>query len=498
MGRAGAAGGSLCGARRLRGARVCRPASRGGGVCGPAKHRVALRLPAEETASKPFSEVQSDRRLFPMASKDQRKEKETPANCLTASFQWADVLSTVKDQIPSMDSDILKSDEEEDGELFIFQRDQSNLIPDLSEELEDIPPEEARLQKTFEFMRHPGKIWNENEGNPTFETDSSALQSASGGHILLEKGGLDLLTEEQSGQQAIVPSEFSTDECKSGKGISGAFPDKEQNVRKDDGSEHCLSLGMSPSAEGSPFLMLNTSEKERRKLIEAKILSKAALGLHSENVDHSESKNNNNSLEKTAKSERELQAEHRGELMLLAFKAQFKVLDVTVWLGTREMEKWDLDKILHDLEMQNDSHASWITETAFPSTNHETFRAVSQAKLMGKLEELSLKQSRAHCSRHRKCLAKLPRFSQCQGDGRDVPFPAPVTTGRSLTPAVLRFPPDPPTVYIDLRDALPQESQVLNTEKQSSSDSSTDEEEDTEVTGQETVEERMKEFPQPS
>lgn len=53
---------------------------------------------------------------------------------------WASILQTVREQLPSLDSDSSLSDCGEQ-ELFIFQRDDAVLIPDLSEELAEDPDE---------------------------------------------------------------------------------------------------------------------------------------------------------------------------------------------------------------------------------------------------------------------------------------------------------------------------------------------------------------------
>ncbi|XP_033023719.1 uncharacterized protein C16orf71 homolog isoform X2 [Lacerta agilis] len=415
-----------------------------------------------------------------MASEDQNKEKEGGPNLPTAPFQWGAILSAVKDQIPSMDSDTLVSDcNEDDGELFIFQRDQPNLVPDFSEELEDLPPEEAHLQKTFEFMRHPRETWNEDGEGSAFQKDKSPR-----GLVLLDKGGFDLVTEEKSNQQAIAPSVSSTNEHKPGEGISGVPRDQERDVRENKG-RLSSSPDTLPSVEVSPLLVLNTSEKERRKLIETKILSKATLGPPSGELGHPQTKNNNNNLEIAEQEPGAISAEHPRELMLFAFK---------------DIEKWNLDKVLQDLEKQSGDRNCTV-EAAFPSVNHEAVRAQSQTRLMGKLEELCLKQSRAFFSHRRRCLAKFPNFNECQGDGRDVPILASRTNGQSLPPFELQCFPEPPTVYIDLRDTTSQKSESLADEQQSWSSSSTDEEEEEEemeVTDREKVEEGMKELPQPS
>ncbi|XP_053131635.1 dynein axonemal assembly factor 8-like isoform X2 [Hemicordylus capensis] len=408
-----------------------------------------------------------------MASEDQNREREGPSGPPAAPFQWGAVLSAVKDQIPSMDSDISIPSCDEDGELFIFQRDQSNLIPDLTEELEDISPEEMDLQTTFTFMRHPGELWNKELESAASPKAKATPQSVSGGHVLLDRDSLGLLTEEMSSQEAAVLSGLSTNEPKPGEGVSGGLRGKALHVSNDKGTCSSSPDMLSP-VEVSPFL--NASEEERRKLIETQILSKVMLGPSSGDVGHPPPNNNNNNVERAAETGRKpaaISAEHPREL--LAFKS---------------LEKWDLDKILQDLEKQSDGGCA-IAEDAFPSKDHETSRALSQMRLMEKLEELSLQQSRAFFSHRRRRLARLPHFDECQGDGREVPILVPLRNGQSLTPLELQYTPEPPTVYIDLRDTTPQKPEPLAPEKQSSSDSSADDEEDTEVTGQGNTEERF-------
>nr|XP_025036287.1 uncharacterized protein C16orf71 homolog isoform X2 [Pelodiscus sinensis] len=249
-----------------------------------------------------------------MASEGQSQEKEDPSEDLTAPFQgtrpfhWGAILSAVKDQIPSLDSDTSTSDGDEDGELFIFQRDLPNLIPDLSEELTDLSPEDPDVQ---------------------------------------------------------------------------------------------------------------------------------------------------------------------------------------------DLEKWDLDKILEDLEEQKGSRTH-SEEPVLPSEDHKTVVARSQSRLMEKLEELCTKQSKALSPCRRKPLAKLAHFQEHGGDQKEVVFPPSPQSCRSRDVPELQGPAEPPTVYIDLRDAKPHQSAFLPNENQSfhcdsstedvtvplRSDSSTEDEGDTTVKDQ--------------
>ncbi|XP_060117008.1 dynein axonemal assembly factor 8 [Heteronotia binoei] len=402
-----------------------------------------------------------------MESDTPSKEKTGPQNLPMASFHWGAALSAVKDQIPSMDSDHSTSDGDEEGDLFIFQRDLSKLIPDLSEELEDYSLDITNSQNTVPFTEHPLELQNEDLDASSFQAEESSPQSGSRGHVVLDRDDFDLGVKDPPSEQGVISLELPLHEHESKEGISGTLAERDPAAKK--GKETWgLTPDQLPSVKGLTFLSEKEKQieidsgKEGRKLIETKIHSKETP------------KNNNNNLGRTTKEKSEqcaVSAKHPRELRLFALK---------------DMEKWDLDKVLQDLETQSEaSRSQTAEEAAFPWMDHETRRAVSQMKLMGKLKELCLKQSRAFFMRRRRRLAKFPHFNEGQGDGRDVPSLVPSTNNQNSTPMGLQYTPEPPTVYIDLRDTEPQNCGLLGEEKQSSRDSSTDSEEDTEAMGQE-------------
>ncbi|XP_042710061.2 dynein axonemal assembly factor 8 isoform X2 [Chrysemys picta bellii] len=286
-----------------------------------------------------------------MASEGQGQEREDPSEDLTTPFRgnrtlhWGAILSAVKDQIPSLDSDTSASDCDEDGELFIFQRDLPNLIPDLSEELTDLSPGDPDMQQILESVGHSRETCNG-------DLESSNLQ-------------------------------------------------KEMDVTQPVGRE---------------------------------------------NVP----------------------------------------LDI---------EKWDLDKILEDLEEQKDSRTH-SEEPALPSKDHKALIARSQSRLMEKLEELCANQSKALSPRHRKPLATLAHFQEHQGDQKEIVFPPPPQSCRSMDMPELQCTAEPPTVYIDLRDVKPHKSALPSVENQSLNDSSTEDEEDTTVKDQPKTKARMQDSSQ--
>ncbi|XP_039205834.1 uncharacterized protein C16orf71 homolog isoform X2 [Crotalus tigris] len=409
-----------------------------------------------------------------MASGDGNKEAGSPPDFHgTPRIRWGSLLSAIRDQIPSMDSDASLAESDEDGELFLFQRDQSNLIPDLTEELEDLPLEESYLQENFSFMRRPQTIWNEDLRSSAFQNEGIP-PSESRGDLLLD---LRSQNEEEPSQDAISSLEFSINEHQFDEGISRDMTGKMWDLEKEKDTPD-PSPGMITAKETPPLLMSDSSQEERRKLIETKILSKAPLRPLSDlGYPEPQNKNNVGRMAEVKKEEAVISAEHPQELTLFRFK---------------DIEKWDLDNILQKLEKQNKA-TSWPGEAGSPSLSHEHFRAVTQSKLMAKLEELSRKQSKAFLSRWQRCPPNPPAHDKSQGDARDTPGPAPIKNDLSRIPAAFCVP-EPPTVYIDLRDSVSEKVDSLTDETQSLSDSSSDDEEDRKGTTQNKEEGMMDEL----
>ncbi|XP_068764144.1 dynein axonemal assembly factor 8 isoform X6 [Struthio camelus] len=316
-----------------------------------------------------------------MASERQSEDTECPPEPLTApvqsnrAFQWGAILAAVKDQLPSLDSDTSTSDCESDGELFIFQREHPNLIPDLSEELMDFSWEDSNMQQIQETARHPWEVWNENLESFGLQKETDGVQVIAKKHMQVikdETSSLASHTEEIPGQKGTV--------------LEGSFADSTDHLEEKE-------LSKRQAGETGEF-WLNTalsmedpgSEKERRKLIETKILSKIFL---EPSPGHPELKVKpplegiSSVLERITK-EQTSSAEHPQELTHLSLP---------------DIEKWDLDKILEELEQQKDNHTH-SEEVAFSSADHETLRGRSENQLMEKLEELCARQSRTlspHC-----------------------------------------------------------------------------------------------------
>ncbi|XP_073218932.1 dynein axonemal assembly factor 8 isoform X7 [Lepidochelys kempii] len=421
-----------------------------------------------------------------MASEGQSQEKEDPSEDLTTPFQgnrtlhWGAILSAVKDQIPSLESDTSTSDCDEDGELFIFQRDLPNLIPDLSEELTDLSPGDTDMQQISESVEHSRETWNGDLESSDLQKEMDVTQAVGRENVSLVRDqtyAFPNLPEETSSQQRAVLAD-PTDQTLRGKEL-GNGKDRET---KDFWTNKVLSM------KGPYFVNANNSE-ERRKMIETKILSKVTLEAPSGDGGNSELKTKSpletisDNLERITKAENEqgaTSAEHPRGLMLFSLQ---------------DIEKWDLDKILKDLEEQKDPRTR-SEEPALPSKDHKALVARSQSRLMEKLEELCAKQSKALSPRHRKPLATFAHFQEHRGDQKEVIFPSPSQSCRSMDMPKLQYTAELPTVYIDLRDAKSHKSALPSVENQSLSDSSTEDEEDTTVKDQQKTKERVQDSSQ--
>ncbi|KAM6379269.1 dynein axonemal assembly factor 8 [Pluvialis apricaria] len=402
-----------------------------------------------------------------MASKGQSEDTEHPSEPPAApvqsdrTFQWGAILAAVKDQLPSLDSDTSTSDCESDGELFIFQREQPNLIPDLSEELMEFSLEDSNLQQTQETERQPWEIWNGDVGSFAFQKKTDGAQVIAKEDVQMikdETSNLVSHTEEIPSQKGTVLEESHAD-------TTEHLEEKELGRRQArERGNPCLNTALSVEELGS--------QKERRQLIETKILSKIFLELspgHPELDIKPPTHGISNNLERIAKEET-YSDNHLQELTHLSLQT---------------IEKWDLDKILEELEQQKDNtHA----EGVFSSADHETFRSRSENQLMEKLEELCARQSKTVSARCRWRSAKLSSFQE-QQENKDVAL---LSSSQSSLRTDMRLLclPKPVTVYIDLRDAKPQKSVKSPDEKQSASDSSTEEEETMTINDQ--AEKRMR------
>ncbi|XP_068886355.1 dynein axonemal assembly factor 8, partial [Aphelocoma coerulescens] len=341
------------------------------------------------------------------------------------------------------------SDCESDEELFIFQRDLPNLIPDLSEELMMFSLEDSQEQQIQETERLPWEIWNR-------DLDSFDFQEKTDGAQITAKEDVQKIKDEAPELASQAEEMPSQKEAVLGESLADSTDHLEEKE-----------LGRTQARERE-ISWLNTavpveelySKKERKKLIETKILSKIILKPSPKQDVEPPSHGINNGLGRHAK-EKASSAEHLGEVTPLSLQ---------------NTEKWDLDKNPEELEQQRDKTRA---EVAFFPADYETFRRKSEDELMERLAELCARQSRTGSP-----LCEGPPATLCslqgQQDNKDVALLS--SPPSSLRMDRMRFQglPKPATVYIDLRDAEPQKAVTFPEEEQSASDSSSSSEEEEE------------------
>ncbi|XP_050173782.1 dynein axonemal assembly factor 8 [Myiozetetes cayanensis] len=344
--------------------------------------------------------------------------------------------------------DLPASDCESGEELFIFQRELSNLIPDLSEELMMFSLEDSNVQQIQETERQPWEIWNG-------DLESFGFQEETDGTQIIAKEDVQVIKDETSNLAS------QTEEMPNQKGavLEESLADSTDHLEeKELGRRQARETGNSWLDTALSVDEL-CSEKERKELTEmlSQVILEPSPG-HPEQDVKPPSCDINNSLERIAKGETSSD-EHLGEL---------------THLSLQNTEKWDLDKNPEELEQQRDNtHA----EVAFFSAGYETFRRESE--LLEKLEELSARQSRPVSPPCRWLSAKPSSFQE-QQDNKDVALPSSSLSSLRRNRRLQSLP-EPATVYLDLRDDAPQNSVTFPEEEQSSSDSSSEEEEEEET-----------------
>ncbi|XP_072791635.1 dynein axonemal assembly factor 8 isoform X1 [Taeniopygia guttata] len=388
-----------------------------------------------------------------MASEAQSEDAEHAAEPPAApvqgnrTFQWGAFLAAVKDHLPSLDSDSSTSDCESDEELFIFQRDLPNLIPDLSEELMRFSLEDSQEQQIQETERLPWEIWKRNLESFDFQEETDGAQIIAKEDVqMIEDGAPEPAsqTEEMPSQKRAVLEESpsdSTDHL------------EEEEMGRTQAKEKVNSWLNTAVSVGELY-----SKEERKKLIETKILTKILVEPSPKQDVKPPSHGINNSLGRFAKDETS-SAEYLGEVTPLSLQ---------------NIEKWDVDKNLEELEQQGDK-----TRAFFPA-DYETFRRKHEDEFMEKLGGLCARQSRAVSPPCGRPSAKLCSF-QGQQDNKDVALLSSPPSSLRMSRMSFQGLPKPATVYIDLRDAEPQKSVTVPEEEQSASDSSSAEEETVEI-----------------
>ncbi|XP_069343077.1 dynein axonemal assembly factor 8 [Eulemur rufifrons] len=409
-----------------------------------------------------------------MASKDKDVAPSHGSAWASQAGPWDAILQAVKDQLPSLDSDSSLSDCGEE-ELFIFQRNQTALIPDLSEELAEDPAEgnESRTWVTAAVGSPPepvlvpvecpaelGSGWNA-------RTKDSASREGRGLGGPFESSGeicslLTMAEETPRWQEGNLGNiSFHTRGSQSPPwGLQG-----EATLSPHEGDPKAEPT----SATSQGAVDRRALRRERRKLIEKDILHKVPWGAPEPAcTSHSGMGELPCQAAQSARSPGTPPEEPRAGPPVLSLQ---------------QLEEWDLDYILQSLAGQEDNQENQAPGTAWWAADRCQVQDHSmpnaQDRLMEQLALLCATQPRASASA-RNLPADTPQDTKEQEAGSRCAsrkLGAQAKPGRKLAEGTRRNT-EPPTIFIDLRQMEPPAHHFLESSSSSSSDSEEEEEEE--------------------
>uniref|UniRef100_A0A673T4V8 Dynein axonemal assembly factor 8 n=1 Tax=Suricata suricatta TaxID=37032 RepID=A0A673T4V8_SURSU len=413
-----------------------------------------------------------------MASQDKDEESSRPG--ASQMGPWDAILEAVREQLPSLDSDSSLSDCGAE-ELFIFQRDHTALIPDLSEELAEDPARAwlATVHGSPEVCRRqPGAVPVEAGAEPWREWGSRTEASTS----LLDgdPGG----SGESCGETSSL-LRVPEDTPKWQEGSHGAVSLSTQGPRQGAQGEATLSpwegdlktepqSAASQACRGTDYANRRALRKERRKIIEKDILHKVTWAAQDPACgDLSQVEQAPRAAAAALRPETPAEGPQEGRLVL----------------SLQQLEEWDLDHLLQSLAGQEEDRgdrAPGATWWAADRLGRDRTLLNTPDRLMERLTLLCATQSRA--SSAWKAPADTPQDTkQEKTSSRTTPMGPGLQAKLGLTLAEglqLRGPTEPPTVFIDLRPTEP--SDLRSSERywdSSSSSSDSEEEEETVALG---------------
>nr|XP_014334627.1 PREDICTED: uncharacterized protein C16orf71 homolog [Bos mutus] len=372
---------------------------------------------------------------------------------------WDAILEAVKHQLPSLDSDSSASDCE-DEELFIFQRNQTVLIPDLSEELADdpagawvtssgSPPELAAVP--VESAMEPWGEWNAwprpQESAPLEGRAPSKSSSL-----------LRMSAETPPRQDDDAGGTLNTSASQSPR----QGPQGEATRSPQEAGLQTEPLGAASQAqEGSDAASRKALRRERRKMIEKDILHKVTWdGRNPACPDASRGK------------------EKARDAVEVPSEGPPGCLPV---LSLQELEEWDLDQVLLSLTGREEDRgdgapgAAWWAAGRLQGQDHT--EPSTQDRLMERLSLLCARQSRTAASAWRvpadTAQEARPRETGSRCASRELGFQA------LAQDMQLRNPAEPPTIFTDLRPTKTSDQEPLESSSSYSSSSDSEEAEET-------------------
>ncbi|XP_057606849.1 LOW QUALITY PROTEIN: dynein axonemal assembly factor 8 [Hippopotamus amphibius kiboko] len=372
----------------------------------------------------------------------------------------------ILEQLPSLDSDSSLSDCEEE-ELFIFQRNQTALIPDLSEELAEdpdgacvtsswSPPELAAVP--VESATEPWGEWNawpRPQESPSLEARAPGRpwQSCGKSSSLLRMPAETPMWQDDNGGTAFNTS--TSQSPRQGPQGEATLPTQEAGLQTEPPGP------ASQAWEGSDSADRRALRRERRKMIEKDILHKVTWDARDPAC------HDWNQVKKKPFDASEMPLEGPpGGLPVLSLQ---------------QLEEWDLDQVLQSLTGREEDRGDGAPAAMWRAADHlqgqDHTEPSTQDRLMERLTLLCATQSRASSSTWRVPSDvpqdTKPREARSRCASRELGFQALAEDTR------LRSPTEPPTVFIDLRPTKPSDQGLSESSSSSSSDSEEEGEEET-------------------
>ncbi|XP_054308571.1 dynein axonemal assembly factor 8 isoform X4 [Pongo pygmaeus] len=307
-----------------------------------------------------------------MASNDEGMAPSLGSPWASQMGPWDAILKAVKDQLPSLDSDSSLSDYGEE-ELFIFQRNQTSLIPDLSEELAEDPADgdksRAWVAAAEESLPEPVLVPAELATEPgsrqnTRTKDASSQEGRDAGRPFESCGEVSALL----GMAEETPRWLEGDLGSLSFNTKGS-----QGPPWDPQAEATLSCHeRDPKAE-PPSTALQESvnrralRQERRKMIEKDILQKVTR-------DACGPTSSDQGGVKEAPCHA-VESAPRSKMPLVEPPEGPPVLSL------QQLEAWDLDDILQSLAGQEDNQGNRAPGTVWWAADHRQVQAPATAPL---------------------------------------------------------------------------------------------------------------------
>ncbi|XP_003790992.2 uncharacterized protein C16orf71 homolog [Otolemur garnettii] len=380
---------------------------------------------------------------------------------------WNAIVEAVKDQLPSLDSDSSLSDHEEE-EPFIFQRNETALIPDLSEELAEDLAEDAEsrtwvtaaIENPPEPLLGPADFATELRSVWNVRTKDSASQEGRNLRPFENCGEIFTLLRMAGVKSNLGNMSFHTEGSPNPpwalEGEANLSP-----ARRDLNAEPT-------SATSQSAVDLRALRQERRKMIEKDILQKVTR-----NAQDPASSGHSGVWEVPCHA---AESAPRTELLPEEPQAGLPVL------SPQKLEEWDLDCILQSLAGQEDNQENHAPETVWWAANccqiQDHTVLSTQDKLMEQLALLCASHSRASVSTQDVPADTLQDTKEQKAGSRcdSKKLGSQGEPGWKLAEG-MRHNMEPPTIFIDLRQMEPAAHHSPESSSSSSSDNEEEEEE---------------------